>query len=155
MSFEFKIDLQAFKKSLKGIEINLAKAAKKSLYHIGEQIVKDAVTKPPTPRIDTGNLRGGWSISVGGQVLVENKKSGSLAPEITGMKNLELRVGFNMPYALQMERGIRNGKEIGFGVKSIQATPRTGNHFLGSKIRNKGKLYEKRLQEMINLEFNK
>lgn len=116
---------------------------------LGAMIVNDAVTKPPTPRIDTGNLRGSWSIALAGRLFNKGNSQGQLSPDTNGMQKFELRVGFNMPYASIMESGMRKGKAIGFGVKSQRATPRTGNHFLETKIKNKQRIYLKFLQEKL------
>lgn len=116
---------------------------------VGAMIVNDAVTKPPTPRIDTGNLRGSWSIALAGRLFNKGNSQGQLSPDTNGMQKFELRVGFNMPYSSIMESGIRKGKAIGFGVKSQRATPRAGNHFLETKIKNKQRIYLKFLQEKL------
>lgn len=116
---------------------------------LGAMIVNDAVTKPPTPRIDTGNLRGSWSIALAGRLFNKGNSQGQLSPDTNGMQKFELRVGFNMPYSSIMESGMRKGKAIGFGVKSQRATPRAGNHFLETKIKNKQRIYLKFLQEKL------
>lgn len=116
---------------------------------VGAMIVNDAVTKPPTPRIDTGNLRGSWSIALAGRLFNKGNSQGQLSPDTNGMQKFELRVGFNMPYSSIMESGMRKGKAIGFGVKSQRATPRAGNHFLETKIKNKQRIYLKFLQEKL------
>ncbi len=117
---------------------------------VGAMVVNDAVTKPPTPRIDTGNLRGSWSIALAGRLFSKGGSKGQLAPDISGMKKFELRVGFNMPYSALMEDGVYDdGREVGFGVKSLLAKPNTGNHFLSTKIKNKQRIYLKFLQEKL------
>lgn len=120
---------------------------KKAFFELGSQIVNDAVTKPPTPRIDTGALRGSWSIAVGGKLISTGNPK--VKPEINNMGELELRVGFNTPYAAIMESGKRKGKKIKFGVKSLAATPRTGDHFLETKLKNKERVYLKFLQDRL------
>lgn len=145
MILMFNFDTSSLTKRFKE---GLNKARLKSaLFEVGSQIVNDAVTKPPTPRIDTGALRGSWSIAVGGKlVLTGNPK---VKPEINNMGEIELRVGFNTPYAAIMESGKRKGKKIEFGVKSLAATPRTGDHFLETKLKNKERVYLKFLHDRL------
>jgi hypothetical protein len=157
MKFEFKFDTAEF---INRFKVGNLTKEQDALTQLGSMIVSDAVTKPFTPRIDTGNLRGSWSIAVASKLRAVNvagvpKKisKGQLSPDINGMGNLELRVAFNMPYSAVMEEGKRKWKGktqiMGLGVKSLAATPRTGNHFLETKIKNKQKVYLKFLQERL------
>lgn len=124
--------------------------AKSALGKVGSEIAKDAATHPPVPRIDTGNLRGSWAVTVGkNTVITGDKYQGNQA---TG-QDLELRVGFNMPYALAMETGIRNGKPVGFGIKSKNASPKPGNWFLKTKIDNKARIYLDHLAKFLGGEL--
>lgn len=131
------------------------KAMIKMLNSLGLEIIKDALTKPPTPRIDTGQARGSWSIKVGFLPVKyndgrfgQNKASGMLSPETTGMRPYEVRVGFNVPYAYNIHEGVfENGDEMGFGVKSEAATPKTGNFFLSQKFETRKKVWLDRSQE--------
>lgn len=148
MNFSFKFDtsnlVPTFKKGLSVDNINNA------FIQLGSMIVNDAVTKPPTPRIDTGNLRGSWSIALAGRLFKNGDSPGQIKPDVEGMKRFELRIGFNMPYALDMHEGIRkDGTEVGYGAKSILAKPNTGNYFLSTKINNKQKIYLKFLQDKL------
>lgn len=131
------------------------KAMIKMLNFLGLQIINDALTKPPTPRIDTGQARGSWSIKVGFLPVKYNdgslgykKASNMLSPETDGMKRYEVRVGFNVPYAYNIHEGVfENGDEMKFGVKSEAATPKTGNFFLSQKFETRKKVWLDRSQE--------
>lgn len=131
------------------------KAMIKMLNSLGLEIIKDALTKPPTPRIDTGQARGSWSIKVGFMPIKYNdgrfgqgKASNMLSPETTGMRPYEVRVGFNVPYAYNIHEGIKeDGSEMGYGIKSEAATPKAGNFFLSSKFVSRKDVWLKRSQE--------
>lgn len=124
--------------------------AKSGLAKVGMEIAKDAATHPPTPRIDTGNLRGSWAVSVGRNLFAV----GSSGKQNTDFgSDLELRVGFNVPYALQNETGLINGHPMGFGQKSKNAAPKTGNWFLKTKIDNKARIYLEHLAKYIGGEL--
>ena len=88
-------------------------------------MVHDFVYEPPTPQIDTGTMRGSWWISAGQNILQTsiNKKSSVTitSPDTRGAENDELRVGFMVPYAEIQESGMRDGKKIKPGQKTIQA----------------------------------
>ena len=125
------------------------------LNYLGLQIINDAIRKPPTPRIDTGQARGSWSIKVGFTAIKYNdgslgqsKANNMLPPEISGMQKYEVRVGFNVPYAFNIHEGVfENGDEMKFGVKSLAATPKTGNFFLSSKFKTRKAEWLKHSQE--------
>lgn len=127
----------------------------KMLNFLGLEIIKDAIRKPPTPRIDTGQARGSWSIKVGftpikynDGSLGQSKANSMLPPEISGMQRYEVRVGFNVPYAYNIHEGVfENGDEMKFGVKSEAATPKTGNFFLSKKFDRRKKVWLDRSQE--------
>jgi len=131
------------------------KAMIKMLNFLGLQIIKDALTKPPTPRIDTAQARGSWSIKVGFLPVQYNdgrfgqgKASGMLSPETTGMQRYEVRVGFNIPYAYNIHEGVfENGDEMPLGKKSEAATPKAGNFFLSQKFETRKKVWLDRSQE--------
>ena len=151
--FSNTVNNKLLDKKIKSLESNLKKNSQESLYKLGGLIVSDAVNKPPTPRIDTGNARGSFSISVGNKVFENNKKGKSLNPSLSS-NPFELRVGFNMPYAKNIEFGYiinSKGKKLpmGFGVKSQNAKPSTGNFFLKTKLKNKKEIYVKKLGEFF------
>ena len=131
------------------------KAMIKMLNFLGLEIIKDALTKAPTPRIDTGQARGSWSIKVGFLPVQYNdgrfgqgKASGMLSPETTGMQRYEVRVGFNIPYAYNIHEGVfENGDEMPLGKKSEAATPKAGNFFLSQKFETRKKVWLDRSQE--------
>ena len=131
-------------------------AVERTLNALGFLILQDAITKPPTPRIDTGQARGSWSIKVGSKPVIYSdgsiggysKPSGMLSPETAGMRTYELRVGFNVPYAYNIHEGFHeNGDVMKFGDKSEAATPKTGNFFLSSKFVTREKVWLARSQE--------
>ena len=131
------------------------KAMIKMLNSLGLEIIKDALTKAPTPRIDTGQARGSWSIKVGFLSVQYNdgrfgqgKASGMLSPEISGMRKYEVRVGFNVPYAYNIHEGVfENGDEMPLGKTSEAATPKAGNFFLSQKFETRKKVWLDRSQE--------
>ena len=131
------------------------KAMAGMLNFLGLQIINDAIRKPPTPRIDTGQARGSWSIKVGftpikynDGSLGQSKANSMLPPEISGMQRYEVRVGFNVPYAYNIHEGVHeDGRKMGFGIKSEAATPKTGNFFLSSKFETRKAEWLKRSQE--------
>lgn len=150
MKYKINIPTEELISLLKRGEIKTLSAAKMALGKVGSEIAKDAATHPPTPRIDTGNLRGSWAVTVGkNTVITGDKYQGG---QETG-QDLELRVGFNMPYAASMEFGTRNGKPIGFGIKSRNATPKAGNFFLRTKINNKALAYLDHLAKFLGGEL--
>jgi hypothetical protein len=129
------------------------KSIKNALMKFGFDIVDDAINTPNTPRIDTGNLRGSHSVVFGDKEIIK-KKGNPLSPDKDNLKNLEMRVGFNMPYAEEMETGKRkDGSLVGFGAKSRLAG-NTGNKFLGDKIKRNNLKYINRLAEHIEDGFN-
>jgi hypothetical protein len=153
------IDTQSFMDF--NLKINQAneKAMFRMMDFLGRQIIADALTIPPTPRIDTGQARGSWSIKIGslpvkysdGSIGSYTKPSGMLSPEISGMNKFDLRVGFNVPYAYNIHEGEHeDGREMKFGIKSQNATPRTGNFFLSSKIKTREKIWMKRSSDLYN-----
>ena len=147
---DFKVNTDLTKFFKKGINKDVIR---QGLYETGVNIVNDAIRKPPTPRIDEGNLRGSFSISVGKKIMKKGKPkdvSKLLPPYVDGASDLELRVGFNVSYAKIMETGVRDEKEIGLGPKSKLAKPRAGNFFLSTKIKNKSRVYLKFLNGRIN-----
>lgn len=150
MKYKIHIPTEELISLLKRGEIKTLSAAKMALGQVGSEIAKDAVTHPPTPRIDTGNLRGSWAVTVGkNTVITGDKYPGGQAIG----QDLELRVGFNVPYAAKNEFGTVNGKPMGFGIKSRNATPKPGNFFLRTKIDNKARIYLQHLAKFLGAEL--
>lgn len=150
---EFKFNSKNVIDFVKGALDANHNASRKTLNFLGMQIVRDAVMMPPTPRIDTGNARGSWSIKVGndaikysdGSIAGYSKPKNMLSPEVSGMQTYELRVGFNVPYAYAIHEGVHeDGRIMGFGLKSEDARPKTGNFFLSSKFKTREKEWLRR-----------
>lgn len=145
-----RIPVEDLAKVLVSGQVSTVAQAKSALGKVGLEIAKDAVSHPPTPRIDTGNLRGSWAVSVGRNMFA----TGTLGKQNDELgQDLELRVGFNVPYALPNETGLNRGRPQGFGQKSRNATPKPGNWFLKTKIQNKARIYLEHLASYIGAEL--
>lgn len=150
--FSKTVQLKGFQTRLNKIEKSFINNAKISLKNVGERILNDALMLAPTPRINTGNLRGSYFVSVGNKIYVQSTKGNSNSVQ-TSTENFGLRVGFTMPYSEEAHEGFINtpkGKIVmGFGGKSKKATPKTGNFFLSEKIKKFGKKYIELFEEFF------
>lgn len=119
MSIEFKLNDEAFKKSLKSYHKELDPAIKESMELTGLRAVKDILTLPPKAPVYDGFLSGAFTVQVtnrktvypgsapkGGETGQNSKRT--LDPDQvgevddSGMQKYELRIGNYMKYAARL-----------------------------------------------------
>lgn len=117
-----------------------------ALAKAGAALVNDAVREDPTPPIDTGNLRGSWSLIVEDKIMKQGNEPGSVSADAGAGRAI---VGFNTPYAAYQHEGIsKSGMPLQPGPKSERAG-NTGPKFLEKKLNDRKDKYGEIMAEAV------
>lgn len=116
---KFKLDRASLERVLKANQIKFDRAIKTSLEDTAYFMI-DLIQHGGgnLPQRDTGYMQGSYSFHIGKNFTKEfsngDRKAQALPPDLAGIRDNELRISFEAPYAAAQQKGyrIKNGKKI-------------------------------------------